>query len=70
MLRHAARLLTRAPRSHTRARRFTTTATAAPTAAPTLVKIALEPLTAEAFEPFGEICGTMAGGEPSLYATH
>lgn len=34
--------------------------------APRLVKVALEPLTAEAFAPFGEICGTMAGGEPSL----
>lgn len=34
--------------------------------APRLVKVALEPLTSEAFAPFGEICGTMAGGEPSL----
>ena len=34
--------------------------------APRLVKVALERLTAEAFAPFGEICGTMAGGEPSL----
>eukprot|EP01043_Picozoa_sp_COSAG02_P017013 COSAG02_NODE_762_length_17464_cov_12.006219_3_plen_209_part_00 len=33
---------------------------------PRLVKVALERLTAEAFAPFGEICGTMAGGEPSL----
>ena len=51
-------------------RRLATDSSDASAAPLPVVKIELEPLTAEAFAPFGEICGTLAGGEPSLCVCH